>query len=84
MTISSRVKDGMTPELNHFLALARRGRQPAASGGERRAAALAECIVENVPGLDATALDGLLEFVVLVRGRPSTMRDALDASKPAR
>jgi len=61
--------------LKRFLELARQGRQPGSSGGERRAARLAHQVAEDVPGLDQGAVDGLLELVSLAHRNPSTAGD---------
>jgi len=61
--------------LKRFLDLARQGRQPGSSGGERRAARLAHQVAEDVPGLDQGAVAGLLELVSLAHRNPSTAGD---------
>lgn len=58
--------------LTHFLALAAHGRRNGASGGERRCAKLAACLVDNLPGLDQEALDGFYEFGRLAHAAPTT------------
>lgn len=50
--------------LEHFIRLARVGkRNRGASGGEKRAYKLAQCILDNVPGLDGQAINGLKMFI---------------------
>lgn len=49
--------------LTRFIDLARRGSGGGASGGEIRAAALAEAILEHAPGLDDEALEGAYCFM---------------------
>jgi hypothetical protein len=64
--------------LDRFLELADRGAHRGASGGEKRAAQLAASIVDHVPGLDAQAVAGLIEFVRLAAYAPSTAREVLE------
>lgn len=64
--------------LEHFLRIARRGKYPAASGGERRAAKLAKAILEHVPGLDDLALDGMAEFAQYVKMFPQSARELIE------
>lgn len=56
--------------LEHFVRLAFKGRQATASGGERRAHRLAVAIIDNLPGLDELATDGLVEFLKGVKASP--------------
>lgn len=62
----------------HFLDLAEQGKRRGSSGGEKRAKRLADAVVEDVPGLDASAVAGLLEFVRLAASMPSKARDLLE------
>lgn len=64
--------------LAHFISLARRGRGQGASGGERRAARLANAILENTPGLDGDAIEGILQFARLASARYEFACDLLD------
>jgi hypothetical protein len=64
--------------LERFILLARKGKCKGSSGGERRAAKLAEVIVEQVPGLDEVAMQGLLEFVRLAHASPVTAGDLIE------
>ena len=62
--------------LDHFINLARRGDSPGASSGEQRAFKLAMAVIDNLPGLDATAMIGLSAFIFLrgeSPGRASTL-----------
>lgn len=68
--------------LQHFLALAHRGALQGSSGGEHRAANLADAIAERVPGMDAKAVTGAIEFVRLAAVKPTTARDLLQCSSP--
>ncbi len=53
-------------QLAHFIELARRGRNPAASGGEQRAARLAAALLDDVAGIDQDAVAGLTMFARVV------------------
>lgn len=65
----------VSPQLHHFLDLARVGRaNPCASSGEIQAARLAQAIVEYVPGLDGSACTGLCEFVHHAVSNPEAAR----------
>jgi hypothetical protein len=65
-------------ELRHFLDLVEHGRHlRTCSSGARRARLLAECLVENLPGLDASATDGLSEFAALCIGYPISARELI-------
>lgn len=62
----------------HFLDLAHRGRHPAASGGEKRAARLARRLkqdLDDLAGMDASAVDG---FCTLAKGAAGGAYDAVD------
>lgn len=56
----------MTKNLEHFVRLAKRGQSPAASGGEARAWAIAQALLEHAPGLDETATAGIGELANLI------------------
>lgn len=58
--------------LNHFIALARAGEDPAGSRGEHAAALLARRILEAAPGLDAKAIDGATTFLEIAARFPNT------------
>jgi len=62
-------------DLVRLLDLARRGSHAGGSGGERRAAALVSCVVENVAGLDPDATSALVEFIYWVQQDPMEARD---------
>lgn len=50
--------------IEHFIRLARTGkRNKGASGGEKRAYKLAQCVLDNLPGLDSRAVSGLKKFI---------------------
>ncbi len=66
---------GQVSDANHFLDLAQIGAaNPDASSGERQAARLAQCVLDNVPGLDASGRLGLWEFIQLACLQPETAR----------
>ena len=64
-------------QASHFVRLARR-RHAGASGGEKRARRLALAVLDDLPGLDDRAVDGLIRFVELVRKSPEGARTLLD------
>lgn len=66
-------------DLEHFVRLAKRGKYPAASGGENRARRLAVAFLDNLPGLDGSALLGAMEFAEMVQGSPEEARTLVDA-----
>lgn len=63
--------------LQHLLTIARRGKHRGASGGEKRANRLVKQIVDDVPGIDGMALDGLAELIQLVAAAPMGTREML-------
>ena len=62
------------PSLDHFIDLAFQGRRDGSSGGEKRARRIALALLENLPGLDASAIHGLKLFADLVQRQPETLR----------
>jgi hypothetical protein len=52
--------------MEHFLRLARRGRQTNASAGEERSARLLVAILDDAAGLDANAIHGAADFLRLL------------------
>jgi hypothetical protein len=50
-----------------------------ASGGEKRARRLAIALLDNLPGLDAEAIDGMIAFLDLAQHAPQTARTLVDA-----
>lgn len=71
----------MTPQqnyLDHFLTVAKRRGHPGASGGEQRAHELASAICEQVPGLDASAAAGAIEFIRLAASKPWEAKELLE------
>ena len=56
----------MTDSIKHFVRLAKRGQSPAASGGEARAWAIAQVLLEHTPGLDEKATEGIGELANLI------------------
>jgi hypothetical protein len=65
--------------MEHFLALARRGKpRTGASGGEVRARKLALAILEYAIGLDEQALDGAAEFLRRAPLAPQAARLLVD------
>ena len=61
----------------HFLRLASVGHLPGCSSGEAQALRLAQCVVANVPGLDSSAIDGLVDFIYAASVDPMETRDML-------
>lgn len=57
-------------KLQHLVTLANRGRSPAASGGEARAWAIVEVLLEHCPGLDADATNAIGELAELIGEKP--------------
>ncbi len=70
----------MTP-LERFLGLARQGKRPDSNSGEKRARSLALCILDNVPGLDDDAIDGMIELINSVKLKPETAHDVVGWEK---
>ena len=68
-----------TPAFKHFLRLAKRGKHPAASGGEHRCYNLAVAVLQNCNGIDQEATVGLIEFIEAVQSQPMTMQDVFEA-----
>jgi hypothetical protein len=62
----------------HFLRLVAAGSRPGPSSGEGKAFNLAHKIVDEVPGLDGRALEGLCAFVYAVSESPMSAREFLD------
>lgn len=73
----------MTP-LQHFVALARRGRHAGASGGEYRCYTLALSILETAYGIDSQAIDGMAEFARWVSADYHTAAEAIGPLPPVR
>lgn len=67
-----------TETLKHFLRLAKRGKHPGASGGEKRAYQLAVAVLHNVSGMDGQATIGLIEFIEAVQEAPMSMQDEFE------
>lgn len=65
-------------DFKHFLRLARRGKFPAASGGEYRAYRLAKAVLDDLPGLDDAAIAGLVRFIGCVYSAPMATADLLE------
>lgn len=65
-------------DLNHLMQLAARGKGAGASGGERRAFRLVQCVLADVPGIDGSAMRGLLEWVEAVDQSPGESADVWD------
>ena len=68
------------PVNDHFLRLAKRGKHPAASGGEQRAYRIAKALAEDACGLDDLAFDGLLEWADFAYKNPMKASDLLEMS----
>ena len=56
--------------LEHLINLASRGGHGGASGGERRARAIVDCLLENVAGLDGDAVAGISDLITLIETQP--------------
>lgn len=68
--------DESYPDLCHFLDLVEHAKgNPGASPGEKQALALANSLLENIPGLDASAVRGALTFACIVEQHPETARN---------
>lgn len=52
----------------HFIKLARRGRFAGSSSGEKQAHRLAWAVINDLPGLDGSAIAGFEQFVCLANG----------------
>ena len=52
--------------LEHLINLASRGGHGGASGGERRARLIVDCLLENLAGLDGDAVAGIGELITLI------------------
>lgn len=61
----------------HFLRLARRGRFPACSSGERAAYKIAMAVIDHCPSLDESACEGLCEFLRRVPLAPMQARELI-------
>jgi hypothetical protein len=66
-----------SPELEHFIKLAQRGRKHAASTYERRSLLVADALLDTIPGLDDQAVAGLIEFAQLIKGNYQTLREMI-------
>lgn len=60
-------------DMEHFIKLARKGKFPGASGGEKRCNKLARMCkpgrtMDNVKGLDSSALNGFTTIIRLIAG----------------
>lgn len=56
--------------LNHLLTIARRGKSPGSSTGEKQCRALVLAILDNVVGLDGSATNGVPALIRLVQASP--------------
>ena len=56
--------------LEHLINLASRGGHGGASGGERRARLIVDCLLENVAGLDGDAVAGIGDLITLIETQP--------------
>ncbi len=63
---------------DHFMDLVSRGKGPGPSIAESHALWLAWSVVENVPGLDSEARDGLCEFIHYAAASPDSARKFLE------
>lgn len=73
---------GQIKQVNRFVALARRGRAPGASGGELRAHKLAKAacgMMDNLYGLDADVIDGLCHLIRAGACSPADVREYLES-----
>jgi hypothetical protein len=76
MSIDSETRQSVA--LEHFIRLARRGDHRGASGGEKRAYRLAMVLLDELPGLDTRALQGMVLFAREVVTRPQASRDLIE------
>lgn len=65
----------LSREFDHFTRIAVRGKNRGASGGEKRARKLALAVLDEAPGLDDSAIEGLITFIRAVQRSPSAARD---------
>lgn len=68
-------------ELEHFITLAQRGRNRAASTYERRSLLVADALLDTIPGLDDQAVAGLIEFAQLIKGNYQTLREMIAVTR---
>lgn len=66
-----------SPELKHFLELARTADGPGESGASVAAYGIAAALIIAVPVLDASAVAGLHEFIDLAKAAPTTAEEIL-------
>ena len=73
-----------SPEIQHFLRLARAGAHPTASSGAHAAFQLAAAVLDHVPALDGQALAGLQEFCDIVKAVPESARTLVPSRRDRR
>jgi len=56
--------------VEHLLTLARRGKHPASSGGEKQARKLVQCVLNHAIGLDSQATDGIGKLAKFIQASP--------------
>lgn len=66
-----------SPSFEHFIRLARRGKHRGSSGGEKQARRIAEAMLENMGGLDDSAIVGACEFAKLVYGNYDVLNEMI-------
>jgi hypothetical protein len=71
-------KNNTREALEHFLDLAATGAHPTSSTTEGQAYELARAVVDQVPGLDPTAVKGLCEFAELASRYPQRARQCIE------
>ena len=68
----------ISPALNRFIATAKRGWSPGASGGERGACVLADAVVTHLSGLDQQLVIGFAEFCGVASVKPWVARELME------
>lgn len=70
-----------SPEFGHFVQLARTGsKNRGASPSERKCWLVADALLDTVPSLDDLAVAGLIEFIGLIKGNDTTLREMIGKS----
>ena len=67
-----------THDLDYFMRLVLKGKQPGCSSGERAAKELAATVVQFLPRLDGRATRGFVELVEVTRRSPVAASDLVD------
>jgi hypothetical protein len=67
-----------TAEFKFFIRLARKGKHPGASSGEKHAHRLAMAVLDSIDILDDRAVEGLIDFIHYSKGAPETVRSLVE------